>query len=170
MALKILNKGCVYIMRSVITRFLPMDPDDRVIMESQCSTKSVTSTFIPQTIVLCYIHLWLFQGYADGDVYVCEFRYNAKSRSFKKIKVSLNSSKVGYSVIASLCTCATVNSTVQATKILKSLPILHIIEFGKYKKKTSQISKLLLVLHIIENGNIRKKHHRFQNFYLSCVL
>jgi len=147
-ALKILNKGCVYIMRSVITRFLPMDPDDRVIMESQCSTKSVTSTFIPQTIVLCYIHLWLFQGYADGDVYVCEFRYNAKSRSFKKIKVSLNSSKVGYSVIASLCTCATVNSTVQATKILKSLPILHIIEYGK----------------------IRKKHHRFQNFYLSCVL
>jgi len=36
-ALKILNNGCVYIMRSVITRFYPVNPDDRVIMESPCT-------------------------------------------------------------------------------------------------------------------------------------
>ena len=35
-ALKILNNGRMYITRSIITRFFPMDPDDRVIMESQC--------------------------------------------------------------------------------------------------------------------------------------
>ena len=35
-ALKILNNGRVYITRSIITHFFPMDPDDRVIMESQC--------------------------------------------------------------------------------------------------------------------------------------
>jgi len=29
-------KDFVYIMRSVITRFFPVDPDDRVIMELQC--------------------------------------------------------------------------------------------------------------------------------------
>ena len=34
-ASKILNNGRVYITRSVITRFFPMDPDDRVIMELQ---------------------------------------------------------------------------------------------------------------------------------------
>ena len=34
-ALKILNNGRVYITRSVITRFFPVDPDDCVIMELQ---------------------------------------------------------------------------------------------------------------------------------------
>jgi len=33
---KILNDGRVYKKRSVITRFFPVDPDDHVIMESQC--------------------------------------------------------------------------------------------------------------------------------------
>jgi len=36
-ALKILNNGHVYITRSIITRFFPVDPDNRVIMESQCN-------------------------------------------------------------------------------------------------------------------------------------
>jgi len=36
-ALKILN-GRVYITRSVITRFFPVDPDDRVIMDN-CKTQ-----------------------------------------------------------------------------------------------------------------------------------
>jgi len=32
-----LNDGRVYITRSVLTRFFPMDPDNRVIVESQCT-------------------------------------------------------------------------------------------------------------------------------------
>jgi len=36
-ALKVLNNGGVYITQSVITLFFSVDPDDRVIMESQCN-------------------------------------------------------------------------------------------------------------------------------------
>ena len=34
------------------------------------------------------------QGFGDNDVYVCEFRYTARTRSFKKIKVHLQSARL----------------------------------------------------------------------------
>ena len=40
-----LNNGRVYITRSVIMRFFPVDPDDRVIMELQC-TRSKTGQIL----------------------------------------------------------------------------------------------------------------------------
>jgi len=38
--LKILNNGRMYITQSVITRGFSVDPDDRVIMESQCNKRT----------------------------------------------------------------------------------------------------------------------------------
>ena len=62
-ALKILNNGHVYITRSIITRFFPVDPDNRVIMESQCNNtytwKRVTSLSASFNILNMFVLLVL---------------------------------------------------------------------------------------------------------------
>ena len=59
-ALKILNNYCVYIMRSVITRFLPVDPDNRIIMELQC-----TYSFISCSLSARHLHITVTYNSCD---------------------------------------------------------------------------------------------------------
>lgn len=48
-------------------------------------------------IVYCYVS-FLLQNFKDEDVFVCESRYNVKTKTFKKTKVKVSSVQLLYSV------------------------------------------------------------------------
>ena len=62
----ILNNGGMYITQSVITRFFSVDPDDRVIMESQCIKKMSEITHHPKNV-----QQTISAVFAQAHVYLC---------------------------------------------------------------------------------------------------